>query len=101
MWPEFRRSDMVMKQAYNSAMSRVDIAEAKTHLSRYLDIVERGETVIVCRHDVPIAEIRPVPGSCTEERPIGIDRGMAIPASFFESLPDDVLDAFEAGGGSE
>ena len=82
-------------------MVRVDIAEAKTYLSRYLDIVERGETVVVCRHNVPIAEIRPDPGSCTEERPIGIDRGMTIPASFFEPLPDDILDAFEAGGGSE
>ena len=90
-----------MKQTYNSAMSRVDIAEVKTHLSCYLDIVERGETVVVCRHNIPIAEIRPVPGSCTEERPIGIDRGMTIPESFFEPLPDDVLDAFEGGGGSE
>ena len=90
-----------MKRTYNSAMSRVDIAEVKTHLSRYLDIVERGETVVVCRHDVPSAEIRPVHGSCTKERPVGIDRGMTIPASFFEPLPDDMLDAFEAGGGSE
>ena len=82
-------------------MSRVDIAEAKTHLSRYLDIVERGETVVVCRHNLPIAEIRPIPAPCTEERPIGIDRGMTIPASFFEPLPAGVLDAFEGGGGSE
>jgi antitoxin (DNA-binding transcriptional repressor) of toxin-antitoxin stability system len=31
-------------------MIRVNIQEAKTHLSRYLDRVEQGEVVIVCRH---------------------------------------------------
>lgn len=86
---------------YNSTMFKVNIADAKTHLSRYLDIVERGETVVVCRRNVPIAEIRPVPRPCTEERPVGIDRGMTVPHSFFEPLPDDVLDAFEGGGEAE
>ncbi|MCY4452530.1 MAG: type II toxin-antitoxin system prevent-host-death family antitoxin [Immundisolibacterales bacterium] len=80
-------------------MIKVNIADAKTHLSRYLDVVERGETVVVCRRNVPIAEIRPVPGPRTEERPIGIDRGMVVPSEFFEPLPGEVLDAFE--GGSE
>ena len=28
-------------------------------------------------------------------RPVGIDRGMTIPDSFFDPLPDDLLDAFE------
>ena len=83
---------------YNPTMFKVNIADAKTHLSRYLDIVERGETVVVCRRNVPIAEIRPVPQPCTEERPVGIDRGMTVPHSFFEPLPGDVLDAFEGGG---
>ena len=29
-----------------------------------------------------------------EERPVGIDRGLKIPDSFFEPLPDDILRAF-------
>ena len=41
-------------------MIRVDIADAKTHLARYLDSVEKGEMVVICRRNVPIAEIRPV-----------------------------------------
>ena len=95
------RSYLVKYMTYNLTMLKVNIADAKTHLSRYLDIVERGETVVVCRRNVPIAEICPVPRTRTEERPVGIDRGMTIPASFFEPLPDDVLDAFEGGGTSE
>lgn len=78
-------------------MIRVNIAEAKTHLSHYLESVEKGETVVLCRRNVPIAEIRPLPPAPKEPRPVGIDRGMTIPSSFFEPLPADLLDAFEGG----
>lgn len=76
-------------------MIRVNVAEAKTHLSRYLESVERGETVVLCRRNVPIAEIRALPKPAREPRPVGIDRGMTIPAAFFEPLPDDLLAVFE------
>ena len=78
-------------------MIRINIAEAKTHLSHYLETVEKGETVVLCRRNIPIAEIRPIPQSPAEPRPVGIDRGMTVPASFFEPLPADLLDAFEGG----
>ena len=75
-------------------MIRVSVAEAKAHLSRYLKSVEQGETVVVCRRNVPIAEIRALPKPTREPRPVGIDRGMTIPATFFEPLPDDLLEHF-------
>ena len=78
-------------------MIRVNIADAKTHLSRYVERVEDGETIILCRRNVPIAEIRPLPRPPSGLRPVGIDRGMSIPASFFEPLPQDLLDAFQGG----
>ncbi len=80
-------------------MIRLNIAEAKTHLSRHLQALERGETIILCRRNVPIAEIRPLPKPREGRRPVGIDRGMLIPDSFFEPLPDDLLDAFDGGSG--
>ena len=82
-------------------MIRINVTEAKTHLSRYLKCVERGETVVLCRRNVPIAEIRPLPKRTREPRPVGIDRGMTIPAAFFEPLPDDLLAAFEGGRQAE
>ena len=75
-------------------MIRINIAEAKAHLSRYLGRVERGETVLLCRRNVPVAEIRPIPKPPTKLRPVGIDRGMTVPASFFEPLPQHLIDAF-------
>jgi len=60
-----------------------------------LDRLSKGEVIALCRHNVPIAEIRPVPTPRTEPRPFGLAQGFEVPASFFEPLPDDLVDAFE------
>ncbi|HEY1204178.1 MAG: type II toxin-antitoxin system prevent-host-death family antitoxin [Bryobacteraceae bacterium] len=41
-------------------MIKVNIQEAKTHLSRYIGRVEQGDLVIVCRHNRPVAELRAI-----------------------------------------
>ena len=79
----------------NRHMIRVDIADAQANLSRYLASVEGGETILICRRNMPVAEFRPVAKPPAETRPVGTDRGMTVPSSFFEPLPDDVLDSFE------
>ena len=79
-------------------MNKVNIADARASLSRYLARVEAGETIVLCRRNVPIAEIRPIRAEPAEQRPIGIDRGMTLPESFFEPLPDDVRRSFGGGG---
>jgi prevent-host-death family protein len=40
-------------------MREIQASEAKTHLSRLLDEVERGETLIITRHGRAIARIVP------------------------------------------
>ncbi len=71
------------------------MAEAKAGLSRIVNAALEGEKVILCRHNEEIAEIRPLPRPPTRKRPVGIDRGLKIPESFFEPLPEELLDAFE------
>ncbi len=79
-------------------MIRLNMHEAKTHLSRYIARVEAGEKILLCRRNEPIAEIRPVPSARKKPRPIGLDRGkFEIPDSFFDPLPDEFIDAFENG----
>ena len=80
-------------------MIKVNIAEAKARLSTYLDSVEQGQTVVLCRHNVPIAEIRALPKPPAEERPVGIDRGMRVPDSFFEPLPEELARPFGGARG--
>lgn len=77
-------------------MIRLNIHEAKTHLSKYLPNLERGETILLCKRNVPVAEIRPVPRPSLEKRPIGLDKGLVkISKKFFEPLPDKLLGAFQ------
>ena len=57
----------------------MNLTDAKTHLSRYLNSVGKGETIVICRRNVPIAEIRPIPKPPMKMRLVGIDSGMTIP----------------------
>ncbi len=82
-------------------MLKVNIADAKAHLSSYLDRVAQGETILLCRRNVPVAEIRPLAQRRTEQRPVGSDPGLVVPDSFFEPLPEDLLRAFEGGATDE
>lgn len=77
-------------------MISINIHEAKAKLSEYLAAVEAGETVTICRRNVPVAEIVPVAPTRSEPRPIGLacDAGTALPDSFFDPLPAELLQAF-------
>ena len=41
-------------------MIKLNINEIKTHFSKYIELVESGDTVIICKRNVPVAEIRPI-----------------------------------------
>lgn len=76
-------------------MITINIHEAKTHLSHYLDEVEKGQRVVVCKRNRPVAEIRPIAPRSAEKRPIGLAKGtFTVPASFFDELPDQTLAVF-------
>lgn len=74
----------------------INIHEAKAKLSEYLAAVEAGETVTICRRNVPVAEIVPVAQARSGPRPIGraCDAGAELPENFFDPLPTDLLQAF-------
>jgi prevent-host-death family protein len=77
-------------------MLKVNVHQAKTHLSEYLDRIAKGETIILCKRNTPVAEIRPLPRARQAKRPIGIAKNeLKIPKSFFKPLPDEFIDTFE------
>ena len=75
----------------------VNINEAKAKLSEFLDAVAAGERVVICKRNQPVAELRAVEQKRTEPRPLGGAKGIVIPPSFFDPMPDAFLDAFESG----
>lgn len=76
-------------------MIKLNIHEAKTHLSRYLGRLMRGETIVLCKRNNPIAEIRPIRGIRSKKRPIGLAKGeFKVTPKFHDPLPRDVIDEF-------
>ncbi len=76
-------------------MTKLNIHEAKTHLSEYLDDLARGETILLCKRNKPIAEIRPIRAERVEPRPVGLAKGQfSVPPEFFEPLPGEILAHF-------
>jgi prevent-host-death family protein len=76
-------------------MKKLNIHDAKTHFSRYLEEVEHGETIVLCRRNKPVAEIKPLAAHRDKPRPVGLAKGkFKVPDSFFEVLPDETLALF-------
>lgn len=67
-------------------MLRINIHEAKTHLSRYAQRVKAGETILLCDRNQPFAEIRPFGKSrakAVAKRRMGMDEGkITLPADW-------------------
>jgi prevent-host-death family protein len=49
------------------SMKTVGAYEMKTHLSRLLEEVEKGERIVITRHGRPVAELVPLPSRNTEK----------------------------------
>lgn len=72
--------------------TKVNVHEAKTHLSRLLDRVRAGEEIILAKAGKPYARLVPIEED--EERQPGIIQGQLTEA-FFDPLPPEELDGWE------
>ncbi len=64
----------------------VNVSEAKTHLSRLIDKVYHGETVVIAKNNLPMVDL--VIHKPTEKRKLGLLAGsFALPEGFTDSDP--------------
>ncbi len=76
-------------------MIRLNIFEAKTHLSKYLAYLTKGEVILLCKRNKPFAEIRAVKAERIKPRTLGWAKGQfRLSAEFFKPLPADLLRSF-------
>lgn len=76
-------------------MKKVNVHEAKTHLSRLLALVAKGEEVVISKAGKPVARLVPVADSGLD-RILGVDRGKIWIADDFDApLPEEILAGFE------
>lgn len=75
-----------------SRQRSVTVHEAKTHLSRLLEHVEKGEEIVIARGRKPVARLVPV-SRAEGGRRFGTLRGqIEVGPAFFDALPDDELE---------
>jgi prevent-host-death family protein len=74
----------------------VNVHDAKTHLSRLLDRAHAGEEIILAKAGKPYARLLPLAGANPQRVP-GRLKGRIDTSAFFDALPDEELDAWEAG----
>ncbi|MEX0879586.1 MAG: type II toxin-antitoxin system prevent-host-death family antitoxin [Thermoanaerobaculia bacterium] len=73
-------------------MRTVKVHEAKTHLSRLLQRVEKGEEIMIARGNVPVARLVPV--GAQPRRPGRLKGRLRVARDFDAPLPADLLAAF-------
>ncbi len=72
----------------------INIREAKIHLSRIIDRVRRGESVVIGKSGKPVAVLSPYPAPISKRRP-GTLKGKITIASDFDVDDEAVADLFE------
>lgn len=73
----------------------VTIHEAKTNLSRLLQLASAGEEIIISRGSKPVARLVPVGEIKGKRQPGSLKGRLLVTPEFFEPLPDDELSAWE------
>jgi prevent-host-death family protein len=77
-------------------MKVINVQEAKTHLSRLIDQVAAGESVLLGKHGKPLAKLSPY-APRTEVRPLGGYEGRIRISADFDAEDDRVRHLFSAG----
>ena len=72
-------------------MHQVNIHEAKTNLSR---LIADGEEVIIAKYGEPVARLIPLRAKTESRKPGSAKDLLEIPDSFFDPLPDNIVDEF-------
>ncbi len=78
-------------------MREIQASEAKTHLPRLLDDVERGETLIITRHGRRIARIIPETGREQEQIDEALEKIRQLRRHTGTIAIEDILSARDEG----
>jgi prevent-host-death family protein len=74
----------------------VNVHEAKTHFSKFLDRVMNGEEIIIAKAGKPVARLLPIAEKPAQRKPGSAAGKIWVSPDFDAPLPEDVLQDFEA-----
>ena len=73
----------------------VNIYEAKTNLSRLVELAAAGEEIVIAKAGKPLARLSPLRDGKGPRKPGGLAGKFRVSKDFDAPLPDDLLDTFE------
>lgn len=79
-------------------MLTINVHQAKTHLSKYLQDLQNGEEdeIWLCKNNEPLAKLIPIKKK-KKTRPVpGLGRGLVVDTSDFEFGDDEIEELFYA-----
>ncbi len=71
-------------------MQQVNIHEAKTQLSKLIDLTTSGEEIIIAKHGKPVVRLIPYKPAVTRRKPGSLYGKVKIGDDFDAPLPDDI-----------
>ncbi len=74
----------------------INVHEAKTHFSKFLDRVMNGEEIIIAKAGKPVARLLPISDKPAQRQPGSAAGKIWVSPDFDAPLPDDVLKDFES-----
>lgn len=74
----------------------VDVHDAKTHFSKFLQRVMEGEEVVIAKAGRPVARLEPYAASTGDRIPGRYAGQFQVPDDFDAPVPADIQAAFEA-----
>lgn len=79
-------------------MLTVNIHEAKTQFSRFVDQAEAGEEIVIARSGKPVARLVALEPLANKPRKMGLGKGIfTFPDNFDNQSSGDILSMFEQG----
>ncbi len=72
-------------------MTKVNVHEAKTQLSKLIEKAKNGEEIVIAKNGVP--EARLIPYEKEPKEWFGMDAGKIVMADDFDEWPPDIMEA--------
>lgn len=78
-------------------MTQVSVRQARAALSALIERARAGEEIVITRQGTPVVRLAVVEGRLPQRRAGALKGLFEMPDSFFDPLPEDILDAFYNG----
>ena len=75
-------------------MANVSVYNARAEFSRLIERALAGEEIVITKRGKPAVRLVPVAQDQPKRRPGALEGKLTVPESFFDPLPDEIIDAF-------